>query len=547
MPEITLQVGREALSPFANEPLLTARGDPMWQVIEAEIERKDRNVLEKHRRLSATRRKYAKRFTLRTGLPSSASPPSRPVYWDYDKHFDPIYCIAHSRFIAKRIWVKIQAGEYAPKPAIQFEIDKPDGGTRAIMSFTIPDSAVANIFHRRLTMRNKGMFSAYSFAYRPDKNVFEAVIHLQRMLQPPKTFILKYDYRKYFDTIEHGYLNKLIAKQSFVMSSAERHVIDSFLHHQYASFPSYQTMQFTTRHQGVPQGSSLSLFLSNIAAHELDMSLERLDGSFVRFADDVIAVAHSYEDARNIEMEFRAHCERSGVKINFEKSTGISMVMARDSDDRRDFFIDGSDAGRLKHVQYIDFLGHRISADHINLTDKAVKRIKRRISKSIYVHLLQYPRKGHPINPARVGSPWTDWDLVTCINELRRYIYGGLSEYALTNFIENDVKLPFIRGLMAFYPLVSTIKTHAELDGWLKNILARAIRERNRLLVINGLPTYKISEDDLLNGSWYNSDLAQETTLQSFVRAWRAARKFYKRYGLSEMQAPGYYSLLSLY
>jgi retron-type reverse transcriptase len=519
----------------------------MWQVIEAEIERKARNVLAKHRRDAATRRKYAKRFTLRTGLPSAASLIGRPTYWDYDRHFDPVYCITHGRFIAKGIWAKIQAGEYAPKPAIQFEIDKPDGGTRTIMSFTIPDSAVANIFHRRLTGRNKGMFSAYSFAYRPDKNVFEAVIHLQRMLQPPKTFILKYDYRKYFDTIEHSYLKKLIAKQSFVMSSAERHVIDSFLQHRYASYPSYQTMQFDRRQQGVPQGSSLSLFLSNIAAHELDMSLEKLDGSFVRYADDVIAVAHSYEDARNIEMEFRAHCERSGVQINFEKSTGVSMMMARDSDDKRDFFIDGSDAGRLKHAQFIDFLGHRISAEHINLTDKAVKRIKRRISKSIYVHMLQYPRNGHPINPARIGGSWTDWDLVTCVNELRRYIYGGLKEAALRDFIDNDVKLPFIRGLMAFYPLVSTIKTLIELDGWLKNVLVRAIRERNRLLVSNGLAPYNIAETELLEGTWYKGDLAQETALPSFVKGWRAARKFYKRYGLSEMEAPGYYSLLSLY
>lgn len=519
----------------------------MWQVLEAEIERKARNILAKHRRDAATRRKYARRFTLRTGQPSTASQLSRPSYWDYDKHFDPVYCISHSRFIAKRIWAKIQAGEYAPKPAIQFEIDKPDGGTRAIMSFTIPDSAVANVFHRRLTARNKGMFSAYSFAYRPDKNVFEAVIHLQRMLQPPKTFILKYDYRKYFDTIDHGYLNKLIAKQTFVMSSAERRVISSFLEHRFASYPSYQTLQFERRTQGVPQGSSLSLFLSNIAAHELDMSLERLDGSFVRFADDVIAVAHSYEDARNIEMEFRAHCERSGVQINFEKSTGISMMMARDSDDKRDFFIDGSDAGRLKHVQCIDFLGHRISAEHINLTDKAVKRIKRRISKAIYVHLLQYPRNGHPINPARIGVPWIDWDLVTCINELRRYIYGGLKEAALREFIDDDVKLPFVRGLMAFYPLVSTIKSLVQLDGWLKNVLMRAIRERNRLLVAQGLVPYTILEDDLLSGNWYGDELPQETALPSFVKGWRAARKFYKRYGLSEMEAPGYYSLLSLY
>ncbi|KEZ16771.1 GroupII intron-associated maturase [Sphingobium yanoikuyae] len=437
---------------------------------------------------------------------------------------------------------------YEPKPAIQFEIEKPDGGTRGIMSFAIPDSAVANVFHRRLTLRNTGIFSAYSFAYRPDKTVFDAIVHLQRMLQPSKTYVLKYDYSKYFDTIDHDYLRKLIGKQNFVITSAERKVIDAFLNHKYATYPSWQTLRYEKRIKGVPQGSSLSLFLSNIAAHELDMALERLDGSFVRFADDVIAIAHSYSDARDIELDFRAHCERSGVKINFEKSSGISLMDHRSSDDSRQFFLDKDDGGALATIENVEFLGHKVSSDYIDLTRRAVRRVKRKLSRVIYIHLLQYPRKGHPINSDRLGGDAVDWDLVTCVNEIRRYIYGGLKEKDIQRFIEEDKKLPIVRGLMAFYPLVSTVDTLAELDGWLKNIIRRAIRERNRLIALQDpSAVYFISADNLLTGEWYKSDVPNETRLPSFVRGWRGARKFYKRYGLREIKAPSYYSLLSLY
>lgn len=520
----------------------------MWQVLEYEIERKARNILAKHRRRENTSAKHASRFTKRTGIVSSASPLKRPAQWDYDKQFDPVYCIRHSRFLAKRIWSKIQSGHYEPKPAIQFEIDKPDGGTRTIMSFAIVDSAVANVFHRRLTSRNKGVFSAYSFAYRPDKNVFEAIVHLQRMLQPEKTYLLKYDYSKYFDTIGHEYLKKLIDKESFVITKAERHVINAFLKHKYAPFPSWQTFNYEVRNLGMPQGSSLSLFLSNIAAHELDMALERTNGSFVRFADDVIAIAHSYKDARNIELEFRAHCERSGVKINFEKSSGISLLNGRLKDDVRTFFIDGDDGDDLAIKNDIDFLGHNVRSDQINLTDRAVKRIKRRLSQVIYIHLLQYPRKGHPINPARLGPDFLDWDLVTCINEIRRYIYGGLSEKALARFIDSDIKLPIVRGLMAFYPLVSQIDRLSELDGWLKSVVKRALRERRKLITAQNLLEYEINDEQLISGAWYSvADIPNETELPSFVRGWRAARKYYKRYGLSEFRTPSYYSLLALY
>lgn len=520
----------------------------MWEVIEQEIERKARNILAKQRRAHGAAKKYAGRFTSRTGIASIASPYHRPPYWDYDKQFDPIYCIKHARFLAKRVWSRIQSELYAPKPAILFEIPKPDGGTRDIMLFSIPDSAIANVFHRRLTARNNGLFSAYSFAYRPDKNVFEAIIHLQRMLQPPKTFLLKYDYSKYFDTINHEYLRKLINSNSFVVTQAERFIINAFLGHKYASYPSWQTLNYEKRILGVPQGSSLSLFLSNIAAHDLDMTLERTDGSFVRFADDVIAVAHTYTAARNIELEFRAHCERSGVKINFEKSTGISLITGRIYDDNRSYFLDVDDAGKLKHKEHIDFLGHRVASNKVELTDRAVKRVKRKISQIIYIHLLQYPKRGHPINPTRLGSPHVDWDVVTCLNEIRRYIYGGLTERALSNFIDENIKLPFVRGLMAFYPLVTDVERLAELDGWLVNVLMRAMRERRRLITAQpGIQPYAISEDQLIDGKWYKSDVENETRLPSFVRGWRAARKFYKRYGLSEVSAPSYYALLSAY
>ncbi len=524
----------------------------MWEMIENEISRKARRILAKHRRDYFAAQKHARRFTRRTGLPSTAASLKNPSYWQYDQHFDPIYCIKHARFIAKGIWRSIQQRKYEPRPSIQFNIDKPGGGYREIMVFSIPDSAVANIMHRKLTARNKGIFSAYSFAYRPDKSMFEAIIHLQRMMQPSKTYILQYDYSKYFDTIDHQYLEKLINETSFVITHAERGVIKAFLKHKFSPMPSWQTRQWTIREKGVPQGSSLSLFLSNLAAQELDMELERLNGSFVRFADDALAVAHSYEDARKIELEFRRHCLKTGVAINFEKSSGITLLAARKSDDERDFFIDGDDGGDLKKLEFVDFLGHRVSADEIDLTAKAVKRIKRKISKIIYIHLLQYARQKppHPINPARVGQGFVDWDLITCINEIRRYIYGGLRHVDLTRFIEQDIKLKYVRGLLAFYPLVSHPQTLKTLDGWLKNILLRAVRERNKLIAAQGLVAYKISAQDLLTGGWHVSPIPgapNETTLPSFVMGWRAARKFYKRFGLAEIEAPSYYAVMSLY
>ena len=88
------------------------------------------------------------------------------------------------------------------------------------------------------------------------------------------------------------------------------------------------------------------------------------------------------------------------------------------------------------------------------------------------------------------------------------------------------------------------------MDGWLKNVLMRAIRERTKLIASQGLPMYSIKEADLLSGAWHASPIQgspNETLLPSFVMGWRAARKFYKRFGLAEIEAPSYYSAMSLY
>ena len=59
-----------------------------------------------------------------------------------------------------------------------------------------------------------------------------------------------------------------------------------------------------------------------------------------------------------------------------------------------------------------------------------------------------------------------------------------------------------------------------------------------------GVVTPRLTKDQLLSGSWYDyPQIRNDASLPSFVRAWRAARKYYRRYGLSGIQPPRYYSL----
>ncbi|HUD53478.1 reverse transcriptase domain-containing protein [Parvibaculum sp.] len=520
----------------------------MQELIEEAITRKSKAVLRRQRIDHANAHKNAERYGKRTGLLAGAPLTNDPIWWDFHPHFDPKYCIAHARYISRVIWKRLQADLYEPIPAIQFDVPKPDGSSRQVMAFAIPDSAVANVVHRKITRRNLNQFSSYSFAYRPDKNVFDAILYLNRSLGNHKSYIIQYDFSKYFDTISHSYLEKvLFDKKTFLLSASEKNAINAFLTHAYCHVKTYKNNVFDVREAGVPQGSSLSLFLSNAAAHELDLCLERQNGSFVRFADDVVAVTHSYRDALAVASQFRIHCEKAGLLINYAKSPGILLFGGGPDRDRRDFTIDIDDGSELRTDDFIDYLGHRIDASGIGLPAKSIKRIKRQISEIIYKHLFLHRRGiGGAFDSGRVGPGFFDWDLVTCLNEIRRYMYGGLRENHITGFLSEDIRPPFIRGLMAFFPLSTEVAQFKQLDGWLLSVIRRAQRERVRVLAGFGHHVDRLTKMQIVSGSWYTyAALDNEVVLPSFVRGWRTARKYYLRYGLTGIKPPSYYSLIN--
>lgn len=501
----------------------------MLTTIEKMIVDEARKRLAKYRQGVHQLAAVQKKFRKRTGRMPTLATPTTPSHWALDKQFDPIFCIRHRKFLAKGIWKKLKSKEYRPRPALQIGIPKPDGSERVLTIFSIPDTAVSKLFNEQLRDRNLNQFSASSYAYRPDKNVLDAIIQIKRCISPEKVFVIQYDFSKYFDTINHEYLRRLINARAsnFLSTSMERSFIFNFLTHRFARELAYRSGVFENRRVGVPQGTSLSLFLANAAAHELDMELERRNGMFARFADDVVVVTYTYEDAIKAAEAFITHCDRAGIAINRKKSEGIRILS-----------LDGKE--ELTSVPNFTFLGHKISKEAISLSDRTISRAKSRISQIIYRHLLLYPRKHRLFNPARIGVGFHDWDLVTCLNEIRRYLYGGMREETLKSFLDGTTRLRKIRGFMSFYCLVDDKAQIRELDGWLVDVVRRALVERSKVLSALGHSLAVVTKKALLDGTWHASPVPVETTCPSFYLAWRVARKQYARLGVSGFEAPTY-------
>lgn len=396
-----------------------------------------------HKRLAITHSNQ-KKFEKRTGKKATKKTTTIPQYWQLDNLYNPFYVLPHIDCIAFTIAKKIREQTYQPKPCLINSIPKKGGGERKISVFTIPDAVVAKYLYSLLLKRNYATFSSYAFAYRTDRNAHNAIEHLfQSVKDVPRSFILEYDFSKYFDTISHEYLIELL-ENKFKVSRRELYLIKQFLTYSKAEgIDKYKLRDFQINKIGIPQGSTISLFLANIACIELDKEIEREGATFARFSDDSIVICDSYEKAHRCANRMIAHGNRAGTKINFHKSDGIHLL----TEDAQ---------AEIKSKENFDFLGHKITSKQIGLRQKTIERIKTRISEIINRHLIHYPKR-HGFSSKRYStSDKTDWDLITCINEIRHYIYGKITEEKLSKCLADKKEpLEFTKCMMSFYPLVT--------------------------------------------------------------------------------------------
>lgn len=503
----------------------------MQHALKVEIKRISKRVLSKEKSTLEAEEKYREQYEKRTGLPASL--PKTVLPKPKHRHFNPIYCSRNANFLAKTIWHKVLTESYEPLPAIEYLIPKADGSKRAIMAFSIPDAALANILMKRVQERNRKRLSPYSYAYHPDKNLFDAIIALKEYEADGKLFAVQIDFEKYFDSIPRWYLEKKIDdKNQISLTPHERFAFKAFMSHRFSPLDRAVTGPYAKRVKGTPQGSSVSLILANLANHDLDTRLAASPGKFVRFADDVVALCSSYEHALHIERCFMDHCKTSGLVINSKKSPGISIIADTTQEMR-------TSAG-------FDYLGYCFKGSNLTMPEKKINHFKNRISRLINLYLIHYLDLGFDRSRSGVYPNTFDWDLLGLIYEMRRSLYGGLSEQDIKLFLERGIRLPNMKGTMGFYCLLDDPTPLKHLDGWMLSAVRRAMAARKRILATKysaACPTP--NNGQLATGSWLSLSAWRgtdfpEPRMPSLVRGWRAARKHYFTFGLENVEAPGY-------
>jgi hypothetical protein len=442
----------------------------MPSTIETAILAEASKLIRRHENYMTNLAADLRRKSTRSGLPYSKVIKT-PDHWSVARGFDPYYVKKHAAAIALSMKKKLASREYAPLPAFQYAVPKPDGSLRMVSLFTVADSALSRLTFDRLMEKNARHFSASAYAYRGDLSIHDAILHIGSDLrQRNRLYLAEFDFAKFFDSISHAHILNMLADRRFFVTAREKFIIERFLAAPvYGGFEYIGPHQISAREAGIPQGTSLSLFLANLAAYPLDRRLEKLGVGFARYADDTLIWSESYAEIGRAANALEEAAAEMGVALNFLKSKGITLLSPADL------------PAELPAQSSVNFLGYKISQDFLSMREESVRKIKSHISFLIYKNLLQEPKRGQFVSDRILGQGRIDQDYPVLIYQLRRYLYGGLSEATLRRFLYRQTPNLHFKGLMSFYPIVDDEPLLRQLDGWMLSTVLRALKLRARL------------------------------------------------------------------
>ncbi len=175
---------------------------------------------------------------------------------------------------------ELLAGDYRPRPYRYFEIYEPKQRTISVASFR--DRVVHHALVAQLEPIFERIFIFHSYATRKGKGSLAAVRQAQKCLRR-NPWYLKLDIRKYFESIDHAVLARLIERK--IKDPQVMALVRVILKNSSASSDNPAPV-------GLPIGNLTSQFFANVYLDPLDHHvLQTFKVQYLRYMDDMLLFA----------------------------------------------------------------------------------------------------------------------------------------------------------------------------------------------------------------------------------------------------------------
>ena len=256
---------------------------------------------------------------------------------------------------------ELKSLSYRHGPYHTFKVCDPK--ERSISKACVRDRLVHEMLHSVLTYVFDKKFMFHSFSSRLGKGTHQGILHLKKMIKKVSSngqrhcYALKMEIFRFFDTINHSILKKLIRRN--IRDRRTLVIIDLVI-------DSFRVTSGPLGNAGIPLGNVTSQLFSNLYLHELDMFVKHVlkECYYLRYCDDFLILGNDEGSLKKLIFPIQKFLlDKLQIKLHPKK---ISLK---------------------KLSQGIDFLGYVIFMKHSLLRIHTKQRMKRRLS-SAYEKLL---------------------------------------------------------------------------------------------------------------------------------------------------------------
>lgn len=222
----------------------------------------------------------------------------------------------------KKLSEALRSGTYKPLPVRRTYVPKPGSREQRPLGIpTIIDRIVQTALRNVLEPIFENEFDPGSYGFRPRRGCQDALGEIERVLAAGSMDVVDVDVRKYFDTIPHQGLMNEVAKR--IADGRVLDLVESYLHQGVL-----EEMKLWMPEMGTPQGAVISPLLANVYLHPVDVAMREAGYAVIRYADDMVVMCRTKEEAEAALGKLRELLEVRGLQLHPDK-TRLAHLMVK--------------------------------------------------------------------------------------------------------------------------------------------------------------------------------------------------------------------------